>query len=334
MAATNSRGQGNQGRGRQPSGPQGPAAPTYSPVSGPATSSGPAWAGVPGYQPGSTTTDRNNNYDSSFFNTAIDAGTRAGQAAMGMGQNPNLPDMSGVAAVVPTFDGGGGSGMSAAQRAAVTDAYRNSFAGTGAAYDAYGNALRTIYDPSKANATWDQASKGVTSASEAGNARLGAIMDELNLRAATGRTAVNDAFSQGDARLQQVANRFGGMNQAANTELNSVLGRFDAGQIANQDAGVLQNLFAAGQMANVNTGNVFDAAMADRPAMFAALNADVGQGMTRDRAGLENQIAIQRAAAIRDNENALAKALADNEMGRFQSEGDLRLRLAELGITV
>lgn len=237
--------------------------------------------------------------------------------------------------------GGGGGGVSAEAKAAykaLLEAYKN---GDGAAFDKYEEQMRAAYDPSKINAIYDQASKGVQTAATAGLDRLGPIMAELNARAAQGRTAVNGAFSQGDARLKALQAEYQQQAQGLNSGLNNVMDAFGSSPVQDTGGQSLLNLFANSRVANDRARTINDASMADRGTVYAGLNSDVQSGITRDQTGLESRVAMQRSDATRQNEMALQQLLGQSGIARLQAEQQrardelaLRAELAQMGITV
>jgi hypothetical protein len=269
---------------------------------------------------------------------------------------PNADPLAGLFQATPPTGGGGGGGGGSGRgggsgggggvSAAQTAAYKQLFDSLNnqALMDEYGRqeqSIRGLYDPAKVNARYDQLGGAVTSADTAGQSRLAGIMQELAARAATGRTDVSQAYSAGDAALQGIRSRFGGMNAAGNQELNSVLGAFGAGQVGPGESGALDRLFAQGQIGNQRAATVADAGMADRPAIQAGLNADVSQGMTRDVAGLQAQLAARRAQDLQGNDAALQQQLGQIGVARIQAQqaalqeqAKLRAELAAMGIQV
>ena len=133
------------------------------------------------------------------------------------------------------------------------------------------------------------------------------------------------------------------MQQAnlANQGLNQGLGAFGAGTVAPTGTDSLRNLFAAGQMQNQVMGNSYETMAGDRDAIYAGLDSDVAQGMTRDQAALQAAIAARRGQALQANSSALAQALGQSGVQRAQSAIDrqlqadkLRLEMAQMGIKV
>jgi hypothetical protein len=243
--------------------------------------------------------------------------------------------------------GGGGGGGYAAPSPQVQAAYKALWESQmgkamdlGAGYDKYEAGLRKAYDPSRVNAIYDTAKTGVQDASKAGQERLAPIFQGLNDRAAQGRTAVSDAYGQGDARLADLESQYLGRLAAADNGTNAVLSAFDAGSVAPSGEQNLLNLMANSRFANARMGTIADAGLADRPAMYEGLNADVQSGMARDEAGLMNQIAMKRAASGAQADSSLQMALAQAalqrmtaEQARQQQQDQLRIELAQMGMT-
>jgi hypothetical protein len=202
--------------------------------------------------------------------------------------------------------------------------------------------MRTAYDPTAANQRWDQTGAAIQGASQAGSDRLAGIMQELASKAAEARTGVSQAVERGGTALQGLQNQFQGQAQQLSQGLGSGLGAFGVqGGVQNDVAQSLNNLFAAGQVQNTQMGAGYDAMASDRPAIFAGLNADVAQGMTRDEVALQNSIAAKRAQELQNNSSALAQALgqtavqrAQDQRSRQEAADRLRLEMAQLGITV
>ena len=238
--------------------------------------------------------------------------------------------------------GGGGGGVSPKVRAAY-QALWNSQLGKAAdmnkGYDDYEARLGKVYDPTRFDPVYDRAQTGVTSASKAGQERLVPILQGLNDRAAQGRTAMNEAYSAGDDRLAALESEYAGRMGAATGGLNDVLSGFDVGGIAPTGADALTNLMANSRVANARMQTVADAGMADRPAVYEGLNADVSSGMARDEAGLMNQIAMNRLGTGVQSQSQLDAALAQAGLTRMQAEQQrqadqdrLRIELAQMGM--
>ncbi len=230
--------------------------------------------------------------------------------------------------------GGGGGGVSPATAQAYKDLLASFSNGVGSEYDAYEASMRAAYDPSKVNAIYDQQSAGITSAADAGRGRLAPIMQGLDSRAATARTGVNQAMSDGDARLAALQAEYQAQAQGANAGLNNVMDRFGAGPVQDTGAQSLLNLFANSRIANSRSQGIMDAGLADRPAVYGGLEADVLSGISRDQTGLESRVAQQRAAGLTQNDQALQQILGQTGIDRMKAENELRVQLAELGISV
>jgi hypothetical protein len=268
------------------------------------------------------------------------------QQGLGLSDDPLAGLFQATPPARPSGGGGGGGGGRSGPSAAEVDAYKALFDSMNndalmGEYARQEEANRALYDPAKVNARYDQLGQGVTAADTAGQGRLAGIMQELAARAATGRTDVSQAYQAGDTALQGIRSRFGGMNAAGNQELNSVLGAFGAGSVGPGESGALDRLFAQGQIGNQRAATVADAGMADRGVIHGGLNADVSSGMTRDRVGLESQIAAKRAQDLQGNDAALQQVLGQIGVARIQAQQaqlqqqmELRMKLAELGIQV
>lgn len=240
--------------------------------------------------------------------------------------------------------GGGGAGVDAATKAAYTNLY-NQMKGSTAiddAWAAYENAMRGVYDPAKLGAKWDAARGNVTTAGTQAQNRLAGIYDQMVARGATARDAVAAAQAAGQQRLQDIASRFGTMSGQATSGLGDILGRFDAGGLSNEGYQNQINQQAnAAQLAQALQGNAFDAALADRPAIYAALNADINQGVTSQQQQLLNMLAGQQAAESQASSAQLAQILGQSGISRAQAAvqqqqdaAKLAAELAAMGIQV
>ncbi len=237
--------------------------------------------------------------------------------------------------------GGGGGGANSAQLKAAYNAYIASMGTSGmdAAYGQYENTLKSAYDPAKVNAIYDKAQTGVQDASKAGLDRLAPILQELTSRAAEGRTATSQAYTGGDQRLAALQSEYQGLMGANVDQNQSVLTAHGAGTVAPSGQQDLLNLFANSRVANARQAGIADAGYADRPSIYAGLNADVQTGITRDQAGLLNQIAMQRSAGLTQNDQSLQTALGQSAIQRAQEAqrrqdaiAQIRLEMAQAGI--
>ena len=240
---------------------------------------------------------------------------------------------------------GGGGGGTAAVDPAIKAAYLKMWQDAQNPgvnpYDAYEANLRQAYSNVPVNQRWDATGQAVQGATAAGSDRLAGILQELNSRAAQGRTDVSQAVSQGGAALQGIGNQAMQRAQGLAQGLTGGLGAFGAGAVQDTASSSLNNLAAAGQMYNQMLGNSYDAMAADRPVVYAGLGGDIREGMTRDQAALENAIAMQRAKETQANDLALAQAMGQSGLQRAQMEAQrqqemnkLRLEMAQLGIEV
>lgn len=202
--------------------------------------------------------------------------------------------------------------------------------------------MRGVYDPNAVGAKYDQAGAQVGAAGAQGRERSQGIYDAMVGRAATGRQAVADAITGGQTRLQDIQNRFGSLSGGTTNQLNDVLGRFGAGGLSNEGyQNEINSQAQAAQLAQGNIGNVFDAALADRPAIYAALQGDVQQGMTQAEQAYMNRLAAQRAAETQATNAQLQQVLGQAGISRAQSTVQqqqeamkLAAQLAEMGIKV
>ena len=310
----------------------------------------------PRYNPTSTRTPAPAPFDSQTLDARLKGAAAAGAPTntqedvsalndLFMARPPVNPDQ-----YKPRSSGGGGGGYGggyAAPDPRVQGAYKQLWqeqlgraVNLGQGYDKYEDSLRKAYDPGRYDAVYDTAKTGVQDASKAGLERLGPILQALQDRAAQGRTDVSQAYAQGDARLADLEGQYLARMASADNGVNDVLGNFDAGSIAPSGEQNLTNLMANARFANARMGTVADAALADRPAVYGGLNADVQSGITRDETGLMNRIAMQRAQTTAGAESQLQQALAQAGLQRMtaeqqrQAEQDqLRIQLAQLGLT-
>jgi hypothetical protein len=246
-----------------------------------------------------------------YRTTGQDGTTRTNDVRWGgSGPDPLASLLQGQPPINPSGGGGGGGGRG-----------RGGGGGGGgvnaATRDAYLALLGQLQNPDMSR--FDEATRGVTAAGKAGMDRLAPIMQELDSRAATARTGVNESMSAGDARLAALQAEYQAAAGGVNDGLNASMAAFGAGPVQDTGAQSLQNLFANSRIANSRTQGVFDAGLADRPAVYGGLQADVQSGINRDQTGLNNQIAQARLA-----EQNRAK----------QEEMQLRAQLASMGIKV
>ena len=240
--------------------------------------------------------------------------------------------------------GGGGGGpapLDPAVKAAYMQMWQDAQNPGTNPYDAYEASLQQAYSNVPVNQRWDATGQAVQGATAAGSDRLAGILQELNSRAAQGRTDVSQAVAQGGAALQGIGNQAMQRSQGLAQGLTGGLGAFGAGAVQDTASSSLNNLAAAGQMYNQMLGNSYDAMAADRPVVYAGLGGDIREGMTRDQAALENAIAMQRAKETQANDLALAQAMGQSGLQRAQMEAQrqqemnkLRLEMAQLGIEV
>ena len=237
--------------------------------------------------------------------------------------------------------GGGASGPSQAEKDAYMAMWQAAQDDGAGIWDRYEQTIRGQYDPARIDAKFNTARQGVQTAAQAGYDRLGPIMADLNSRASTARTGANEAFAAGDARLAALQAEYQRAAQGQNAGLNNVLAGFDAGSIAPSGEQNLINLFANSRIANSGARTAYDAGIADRPAIYGGLDADVRSGISRDQTGLENQLAAQQASERSANDAALQQALGAAGVQRMQAEQQrqqdllkLRADLAAMGITV
>lgn len=296
-------------------------------------------------------------YDPRDFNTAINDAVKAVNSVQANVPDPGLTpaDLSflgvppGGAPRSPgggsrRSGGGGGGGLSASARAAQIALYNSLKGNTGIddAYGRYETSMKGVYDPSKYGQKWDTAKGDIGTASSAAQGRLSEIYDSMVARAAQGQEGVRNAIGAGDQRLRDVAARFGAQSAGATNQINDVLGAFDAGGLSNQGyANEINSQAMAAQLANARMGNAYEASFADRPEIYAALNKDIGAGMTAQEQALLSQIAGRRATEQSANEAQLAQILGQSGISRAQAAvsketelAQLKAELAAMGIQV
>ena len=184
-----------------------------------------------------------------------------------------------------------------------------------AAYDAYDTQMRDVYSSQRVNSRFDPMVTAAGGAYDSGAQRLAGITADMTSRGAESRTAVADAFSAGDQRLQDLRAQYG--QQQANTDgmFNSILSGYGAGGVE-QGSGYNDRLFANAQAGNARAGTIFDASAADRGALVGGLQGDVSTGMTQRKTAMLAQIAAQRLAAQQQSDSSLAQALAQSGIAR------------------
>lgn len=229
--------------------------------------------------------------------------------------------------------GGGGGGGGAAQKAALQAAYNDLLTQGGSLYDSYGETLKGLYDPNKVDDIYKSATRGVKTATKTGRDRVNKIYNDQMARNAQARTAIQGAFSQGQQNLQGIQSGFMANNAATNDRLNNSLGAFGAGELQDGNGDRLSQLFASGQIFNNNLATTFDAAQADRGAIYGAQAQDVLTGMSAEEASMMRQLVAQRTRDRRQNDATLAQAQMQNSLGKLNSEQEIRLALAQMGMT-
>jgi len=238
--------------------------------------------------------------------------------------------------------GGGGSLGPSADTSAAYRAYLASVQGQdiGGRFDELRGRLGSQFSDDPVNARYDRFSGSIQDASAAGSERVAGIGAESAARAAQGRTATSEAFSDGDSRLRALQQQFSAGSQGNAAGLNNILNSFDAGSVQAQQAPI-NNLFAAARAAQLGAATSFDAAGADREALSGALVGDVQTGISQGEQALMARIAAQRDAGLQQNDASRAQLDAElfmqqqqAEQARLDQENQIRLQMAQLGIGV
>lgn len=237
---------------------------------------------------------------------APDTGMTADQYAQAIltgGNRAGSRDTSGGSGRSGRSGGGGFGGGGAGVNPAVASAYQ---------------ALLAAYTGQPVGKRFDDLSAQVQGLGATGGANVRGILAEMDARAQQARAATNQAYQQGDQRLQGLQSTYGGVNDSRQGALNSILASFGAGAVQSPGSD-LQALIGAGRTANSMGQTGYDTMFADRGAISAGLGADVLTQQQSQMQALAAQIAAQKAAA---------------EMQREQEIMQLRLQAAQAGVTI
>lgn len=208
---------------------------------------------------------------------------------------------------------GGGSGRGSSAAPAVSQETIN----------AYNQMLQALQAQSGAEmGAYDQRASSLDTLRGEGDARLRAIMAQLDASRTSAQGASNQAFSQADQRIAQMADQYAQGAAGRDAGMNRSLNAFGVESLGGQSGGSLQDMMGAVRATNSALQGVSDQSYVNRANVHAGLNADASHQYNQAFTQLQAQLQAQRQqAAIADAQRRAQLAIQAAQAGVALPQG-------------